>query len=76
MKAYRIELLIIDFDELGDKEIKEVLENTKYPNWCISPNVMKITEKDIGEWDDDHPLNNTETMDKAYVELFKEEPTP
>lgn len=70
MKAYKVEILIIDFDGLGENEIQSVLENTGYPNHCISPNVMDISERDIGEWSDDHPLNQLTTMGTEYRKLF------
>jgi hypothetical protein len=73
MKAYKVELLIIDFDQLGEKEIQFTLENTKYPNWCIYPNVMKIEERDVGNWTDEHPLNLSTTSQEAeYQRLFGE----
>lgn len=71
MKAYKIEILIIDFDQCGAEEIKDVLENTKYPNYCISPDVMKTTVVDIGEWRDDHPLNYKGTRQQEYERIFK-----
>ena len=70
MKAYKVELLIIDFDDIGGEGITEVLEKTHYPNHCICPEVMQIIEKDIGEWDDDHPLNSMDTTDAEYKRIF------
>ncbi len=71
MKAYKLEILVIDNDGLGAEEIKQVLESTRYPNWCISPSVMKIEERDIGEWSDDHPLNQNSTIQQAYLDIFR-----
>jgi hypothetical protein len=70
MKVYKVELLIIDFDEIGPEEIKDVMENVHYPNHCISPDVKSIIGKDIGEWDDDNPLNKHDTQDAEYCRLF------
>lgn len=70
MKVYKIELMIIDHDEIGEEEIIEILENTRYPNRCISPDVKKIESRDIGEWSDDHPLNFCSTQDAEYKRLF------
>lgn len=70
MKAYKIELLIIDHDNLGGEEIANVIEQQKYPNWCISPSVMEVTEKDIGVWYDDHPLNKPSTHGQEYKRIF------
>jgi len=69
MKAYKLEILIIDFDGVGD-EIKDVIEQQKYPNHCIAPDVKKMEVVDIGEWHDDHPLNNSLTCDEEYKKLF------
>ena len=71
MKAYKIELLIVDHDCVGGDEIKNVLEDTRYPNRCIMPNVMDIKEVDIGEWYDEHPLNLTKKMKSAYKQYFQ-----
>lgn len=69
MKAYKVELLVIDHDDVGEGEITFVLEDVKY----IYPKVMSIQSKDIGEWDDDHPLNQRDQYRPFYEELFKEE---
>ena len=71
MKAYKLEVFIIDFDDVGKEEIVDILENAHYPNRCISPNVKNIIEKDIGEWNDDHPLNKKDTYDQTYLDLFQ-----
>lgn len=70
MKAYKVEVLIIDFDEVGMPGIAQVLENGNYPNRCISPMVMSTQMRDIGEWTDEHPLNKRSTKLAAYQELF------
>lgn len=70
MKAYKVEILIVDHDKIGSDEIGNILENIKYPNWCISPTVMNIEEKDIGEWSDSHPLNSFSEMHNEYQKLF------
>lgn len=62
MKAYLIQVLVVDHDRLGAEEVKGTLENTKYPNWCISPQVLSTRELDIGEWHDDHPLNDKDSV--------------
>lgn len=75
MKAYKVELLIIDHDALGANEIATIIEETKYPNRCIFPTVMDMFEQDIGEWTDDHPLNNYSTMLQEYKRLFTDQDT-
>jgi hypothetical protein len=71
MKAYKLEILIIDFDEMGRDSIIEEFECANYPNDCISPQIKSIVEKDIGEWSDEHPLNKGLTRDEEYKRLFK-----
>jgi len=71
MKVYKVELLVIDFDGLGADGIKTEIENCNYPNDCISPRVQAITERDIGEWNDDNPLNSSITRDAEYKRLFE-----
>lgn len=70
MKAYKLEILIIDFDEIGQDSIIEELENVRYANDCISPQIKSIVEKDIGDWSDDHPLNKRQTCNEEYERLF------
>lgn len=60
-------------DELGADEVKSVLENTKYPNYCISPDVKSIQTVDIGEWQDDHPLNVKSLSEIEYQRLFNKD---
>lgn len=70
MKAYKVTLLIIDLDEIGADEVKEVIESARYANRCISPNVVQIESAEIGKWHDDHPLNNTGTSTAEWKRLF------
>ena len=72
MKIYKLEIMIIDFDDVGD-EITSLIENVRYPNHCLSSTVMDIKSVDIGEWDDDNPLNNNNTNKAEYERLFKKE---
>jgi hypothetical protein len=70
MKAHRVTLLIIDMDGVGADDIKSILENTKYPNRCIAPDVKSVETVDIGDFHDDHPLNKHETSEAEYARLF------
>ena len=40
------------------------------PEFDEEPSVMAIEGRDIGEWDDSHPLNNSNTSDAEYARLF------
>lgn len=70
MKVHRIVLMVIDFDQLGAKDVKTTIENIRYPNDCIYPSVMGLETVDIGEWSDDHPLNKTATSRAEFARLF------
>jgi hypothetical protein len=70
MKVYKVNVLVTDHDEIGENELKSVLENTMYPNHCISPDVMSIESRDIGEWSDDHPLNLKDKRKDEFNHLF------
>jgi len=52
MKAYKVELLVLDLNNVGVCE-ETLCEDLEY----LFPQVMSIESKEIGEWDDDHPLN-------------------
>jgi len=70
MKIYKIEVMVIDFDQIGEEDIKRAIENARYPNRCISPQVKKIEVRDIGEWHDEHPMNKTCQSEAEYQRLF------
>ena len=72
MKVYKLEVLIMDFDELGEEGIKQELESARFPNDCLSPVVMSIKTKDIGPWEDEHPLNGRDTQRAEYERLFND----
>jgi len=74
MKAYKIEVLVIDHDGIGDDNVGRVLTNANFPNDCISPFAMSVQSADIGEWHDDHPLNKFDTMKQEYDRLFNTTP--
>ena len=72
MKAYKLEILVVDFDELEREGIREAIANARFPNDCLSLEVKSIVEKDIGEWCDEHPLNSYDTADQYYKALFSD----
>ena len=65
-KAYKIELLVVDFENTPEDEITYLLENVRH----LYPSVMSIQSKDIDDWDDDHPLNKFDTMKQTCEEMF------
>lgn len=76
MNAFKIELVIVNLDGVSKDDIVSILENTTYPNRCITPTVTRVTEKDIGEWSDDHPLNKNSSFDSEIARLFYPPPFP
>jgi hypothetical protein len=72
MKVYKLEVMVIDFDNCGGEDIKDMIQDARYPNRAISPTVKNIESVDIGEWTDDHPLNNRSTSEAEYKRLFTE----
>jgi hypothetical protein len=69
VKVHKIVLCVVDHDDLGAAEVRVVLENTRYPNHCISPRVIAIDTRDV-EWSDDHPLNQQRGALSAFAQLF------
>ena len=70
LKVYKVELFIVDHDKVGEQGIKQVIENARYPNRCISPQVVDIEEREV-DWHDRHPLNLRDQWRQAYEDLFK-----
>ena len=70
MKVHKVTLMIVDTDQLGAKDVREVIENARYPNHCIGPKVMQIESREI-EWDEgNHPINFRDTSAQEFVRLF------
>jgi hypothetical protein len=67
MKAYKYEIVVVDFEGAGKEEVTELLRMNRY----INPIVLSVKEADIGEWSDDHPINKgntiTEYCEKAFA---------
>jgi len=56
MKVHKVTLMITDHDDVGAKEIEDLIEMQRYPNHCISPRVVNIITEEV-DWSEDHPLN-------------------
>jgi len=69
-KVHKVELLIVDHDNVGADEIMDVIENQKYPNHCISPSVMSTETVEI-DYHDGHPFNLTNKQTEEYERVFK-----
>jgi hypothetical protein len=73
MKVYRVELLVVDHDNIGADSVRQELENARHANRCISPSVMSVDTREV-EWDDSHPLNYTGKQEAEFRRLFAKEP--
>jgi hypothetical protein len=51
---------------MSEDDIVYFIENIKH----LYPTVMSIQSKEIGEWNDDHPLNKKDTVKQTYEELW------
>ena len=76
MEIHRIVLYVVDFDGLGAEGVKQELENTRFANDCISPDIAEVQTRDIGEWSDAHPLNHRATAQATREALFASPQTP
>ena len=68
MKAYKIEVLVIDHQNLGLDAVVCELANVKH----LWSQVVKTKEAEIGAWCDEHPLNHRETFKATLAKLFDE----
>ncbi len=71
MKAYKLEVLVIDHEDIGKDNILCEFANFRH----INPIVQSMSITDIGSWDDDHPLNQNLTCKEAYKGLDWKEVT-
>jgi len=68
--VYRVEMFVLGLNNGYESkdQLKSLLENIRHVEFS---HVSEIQETDIGEWDDDHPLNRS-GHDKVYRSLFPE----
>ena len=69
MKAYKIEMIVVDHEGHGANMYYDIIENIRY----IYPNIISMVEADIGEWHDDHPLNLGGTSKKEILSYFPDD---
>ncbi len=73
MKAHILTVVILDHDGLGAEGVVEELQSANFANDCIHPKVGKVETFELGEWEDNHPLNQGDTdqlkwlRENAYV---------
>ncbi len=71
MKVYKLVISIIDLEEHGETLLVEDIKNLR----GFSPSIISIESAEIGEWTDDHPLNNSNTYNKEIERLFNAKKT-
>jgi hypothetical protein len=65
MKAYKVEILVVDHCHDGADQIEYILESVDE-----FATVISIKEADIGEWSDDHLPNLKSSMKEEFNRLF------
>lgn len=65
MKAHKITLLVIDHEDHGVDDACACLVNAS-----CDPVIMGRETADVGEWSDDHPLNQYPKMEEEFKRVF------
>lgn len=68
-KIYKLELMVVDSNDNNLTGIIAELENCSY----AYTNVMRVKTAEIESWDDNHPLNKSETALQIFDSLFKDD---
>lgn len=68
-KVYKLVLMFVDHDNLGEQGVKDLIHHTRYPLHILAPVVMDAESVEV-EWDDGHPLNYISQRDRAFADLF------
>lgn len=66
MKAYKVELIVVDHEGYGSNTLKQNIEDMRYYN----PMVISIVDGEIGDWTDFHPLNYSSTPLEEKLKYF------
>lgn len=69
MKAYKLEILVVDHNGNGISDIINTIKNNKY----YTPKIISHSETDIGEWSDEHPLNQRNCTPNCLNSYFENE---
>lgn len=74
MKAYKAEVLVIAFEGEDEAAVRHHLGTMRY----MHADVKSVEVAEIGDWSDDHPLNQYDTQEAEYRRLFSssEEASP
>ena len=69
MEIHKVTIMVADHDELGADGVRSALENSRYPNRCINPQVTSVETVEI-EWSDGHALNKFAGWEDEFARLF------
>jgi hypothetical protein len=72
MKVFKLEVVIIDEDVETIDDAISIIDETRYLNH-VDVHVLNCREVDIGEWEDDNPLNYEDTFKVEVDRLFPPE---
>ena len=68
MNLIKIVMYVIDFDNIGVKDIETIIDNNRYIRlFRFASEVV-----DIGEWDDDNKLNYIDTDIEEFEKYFED----
>lgn len=73
-RVYKVVFYAVDHDDLSTEDVRDIVENTRYPNDSLGPHVLSIDHREV-EWTDDHPLNKKNTSRAALDALFADSPS-
>ena len=65
--AYRFEVQVLDYQQFDVADVICELERSKY----MSVRVLSGVVKEV-DWDDDHPLNKSDTTEAEIDEIFSD----
>lgn len=68
MKMHKVEMYIFDMEDIGKDEILLQLEYSNFPYIFA---VKETGTADIGDWDDNHILNQMSTPVEKFREYFE-----
>ena len=69
MKVFKLEVMVIDEDITDLEQAKSLIESTRFANHS-HVSLITAREAEIGEWDDDNPLNCWDTQEAEMNRLF------
>jgi len=72
MNVYRVECLLVDFEDFGPEAIRVEIENARYPNHWIGPSVISMQAVSV-DWHERHPLNMGNQRDAEFRRLFPDQ---